>query len=134
MQLNNYVTLKGYLVEKELVEEYINSHIYVTATTYEGFYRQIVESFATGMPALVYDSRKILNEQSSCAAVNHVLKSGAGELFSDSVSFIAALIKILTNYSEYSSKARIYAKLFSREVVGVKTERLLESMGSKQKL
>jgi glycosyltransferase involved in cell wall biosynthesis len=130
LQLNNYVTLKGYLGEKELVEEFINSHIYVTATTYEGFYRQVVEGFATGMPALVYDSRKIIKEPSGCASANHVLKSGAGELFTDSGSFTSAIVKILDNYSEYSGKARIYAKIFSREVVGLKTERLLESMAS----
>ncbi len=130
LQLDSYVTLKGYLGEKELIEEFKNNHIYATATTYEGFYRQIVEGFASGMPALVYDSRKITKEPSSCASVNHVLKSGAGELFSDSESFTSAIIKILANYIEYSRKARIYAKLFSEEVVGLKTERLLESMAS----
>lgn len=131
LQLNDYVTLKGSLGKKELVEEFINNHIYVTATTYEGFYRQIVEGFATGMPALVYDSRKIIKEPSSCASANHVLKSGAGELFSDSNSFIAALGKILANYRDYSRKAKIYSELFTGEVVGVQTERLLESMASK---
>lgn len=134
LQINDYVILKGYLGEGELVEEFINNHIYVSATTYEGFYRQIVEGFATGMPALVYDSRKITKEPSSCASVNHVLKSGAGELFSDSESFISGLVKILDNYFEYSSKARVYAKLFSGEVVGAKTEQLLERMVSKQEL
>lgn len=130
-QLSNYITLKGYLKEKEFVEEFMNSDIYITATTYEGFYRQIVESFATGMPALVYDSRKLIKEPSSCASVNHVLKSGAGELFSDSGSFITGLVKIFGNYHEYSSNAKSYAKLFSKEVIGVKTERLLESLLSK---
>lgn len=134
LQLSNYVTLKGNLVEKDLIEEFVNSHIYVTATTYEGFYRQIVESFATGMPAIVYDSRQIINDPSSCASVNHVLKSGAGELFYDSESFKAAIIKTLDNYSKYSSKASIYAKLYSSEAVGRKTETLLEDMLYKQKI
>ena len=134
MHIKDYVTLKGFIDEEELIQEYVSNHVYVTATTYEGFYRQIVEGFATGMPALVYDSRKIIKEPSSCASANHVLKSGAGDLFSDSESFTSALTKIIANYSEYSGKARIYAKLFSREAVGVKTERLLESMASKQEL
>ena len=86
------------------------------------------------MPALIYDSRKITKEPSSCASVNHVLKSGAGELFSDSESFTSGLVKILDNYTEYSSNARVYAKLFSGEVVGAKTEQLLEMMVSKQEL
>ena len=130
LQLNDYVSLNGYLKEEDLVKEYINCHIYVTATTYEGFYRQLVESFATGMPGLVYDSRKIIKEPSSCASVNHVLKSKAGDLYSDSESFITALITILDNYQDYSIKAHNYAKLFSSEVIGWETEKLLESMST----
>lgn len=128
LQLNDYVTLKGYLKEEDLIKEYLNCHIYTTATTYEGFYRQLVEGFATGMPGLVYDSRKIIKEISNCASVNHVLKSKAGILYFDSQSFITAINTIVNNYHEYSIKALNYAKLFSNEIIGRETEELLVSM------
>jgi glycosyltransferase involved in cell wall biosynthesis len=124
------ITLKGYLKEKELMDEYLNAHIYVTATTYEGFYRQIVEAFATGMPAVVYDSRDFVNNISSCAAVNHVIKSGAGKLYKDSKSFLESILAVVNNYPEYSIKARKYSLNFSSKVVGPKTEKLIEKLSN----
>ncbi|MGC8558998.1 MAG: glycosyltransferase family 4 protein, partial [Nitrososphaeria archaeon] len=126
--ITEHVVMKGYLKEKDLVDEYINAHIYVTATTYEGFYRPIVQAFATGMPAVVYDSRKVVNYISSAAAANHVIKSGAGKLYKDPDSFIESIKDVLNNYSEYSLKARQYALNFSRKVVGSKTEELIKNV------
>lgn len=126
MQLKGYVTLKGFLDEKELVQEYVSNHIYVTATTYEGFYRQIVEAFATGMPAVVYDSSDVVGDPSKSAASNHVIKSGAGKLFKDSESFTKSIVDVMNDYGEYSARARKYALRYSSKVVGPKTESLLE--------
>ena len=130
MHLSNYLTMKGFLCEKELMEEYVDNHIYVTATTYEGFYRQIVEAFATGMPAVVYDSRSVVNDLSSSASANHVIKSGAGMLFNDAESFRDSIAEVLYNYVEYSAKAREYALRYSPQVTGPKTMKLLETLNA----
>lgn len=127
MRISSYVTLKGYLEESKLVEEYLNNHIYVTATTYEGFYRQIVESFATGMPAIAFENVEKIGKANSASA-NHVIKSGAGELYRNSDSFINSLNKIIKDYIEYSKRARLYASQFTGSSLGFKTEKLLESL------
>lgn len=127
MHLNGYVQLRGFLDENELVKEYLSSHVYVTATTYEGFYRQIVEAFATGMPAVAYDSRDTVDDLSKSAATNHVIKSGAGKLFRDSESFLNSIVEVINNYDEYSARAGKYALRYSSKVIGSKTENLLES-------
>lgn len=128
LNLNSSTTLKGHISEQDLLEEYLNNHIYVTATTYEGFYRQIVEGFATGMPAVVYDARDFVGDVSGAASTNHVIKSSAGETFIDPASFTNSLIKILNNYEVYSARAKEYAKQFSEQALGVKTWDLLEKI------
>jgi glycosyltransferase involved in cell wall biosynthesis len=133
LKVKEYVTLKGYLNEKALLEEFVASHTYVTATTYEGFYRQIVEGFATGMPAVVYDAYAITRNLSSSASANHVLKSGAGLLYLDSKSFVESLKNVVENYSLFSSKARSYAIIFSGKLTGLKTENLLERMANEKR-
>ena len=128
MHVSKYVTMKGFLEERELMKEYVDNHIYVTATTYEGFYRQIVESFATGMPAIVFDCRSVVNDLSSSASVNHVIKSGAGKLFNDAKSFGDSIAEVIYNYDEYSAKAREYALRYSSQVTGPKTVKLFEKL------
>ena len=130
LKLTKHVTLEGYLESDKLAQKYFNSHLFVTATSFEGFYRQVIEGFASGLPALVYDSRIITKEISSSASVNHVIKSGAGELYYDSESFVTSLNKIIGNYEKYSVCARSYAKLFSKEIVGIKTKELLTALTS----
>ena len=127
MRMDGYVTLKGYLEENKLVDEYLNNHIYVTATTYEGFYRQIVEGFATGMPAVAYDAGETIGTANSASA-NHVIKSGAGELYRNPESFINSLNKVINDYKEYSTRGISYAAQFTGSSLGVKTEKLLESL------
>lgn len=127
LMVNESVELKGFLNDYELAQEYVNNHIYTTATTYEGFYRQVVEAFATGMPALVYDSRKTVEDFSKSASANHILKSGAGELYDNPESFFDSLLKISKRYEEYSTKAKVYAKKFSMENLGKKTEDLIKN-------
>ncbi len=126
--IGEIVKFRGVLTEEELREEYLNGTVYVTATTYEGFYRQVVEAFASGMPALVYDARELIPEASSCAAVNHIIKSNAGELFTDASSFSKGLKSILDNYSEYSKNAIQYAKKYSSDAIGKKTYHLLSQL------
>lgn len=128
MGVSENVTLKGYLPEEELLNEYVENDIYVTVTTYEGFYRQIVEGFATGMPALAFDSCIVTDEVSSAAAANHVIKSGGGKLYQDSESFLFSLNDVIDHYEEYSEKASKYSRKFSKEVVGYKTERLINEL------
>lgn len=130
LKLSKFVTLTGYLEQNKLAQEYLKSHIYVTATSFEGFYRQVVEGFASGLPALVYDSRIITKDISSSASANHVIKSGAGELYTDSKSFITSLNKIIANYENYTINARTYAELFSKEVLGMKTRELITTLVS----
>ena len=127
MNLLENVGLKGYLKDDELLSAYQSCDIYVTATTFEGFYRQVVEGFATGMPALVFDSREIVGDPSSTASVNHVLKSGAGEIYDDSETFISSLKKMTHNYMDYPTKAEMYADNFSSQVVGKKTEEMIRN-------
>lgn len=127
MNLLGKVNLKGYMKDEELYSEYLSNDIYVTATTFEGFYRQVVEGFATSMPALVFDSREFVGDPSSSAAVNHVVKSGAGEIYNDTETFILSLKKIIGNYFDYSNKAKMYASNFSSQVVGKKTEEMIRN-------
>ncbi len=126
--ISERITLKGHLSEPELINEYASNDVYATATTYEGFYRQIIEAFATGMPALVYDARKMGREQSQFAAVNHLLNSKGGELYDSPASFVNSLEKILRNYQEFSDKARLYAQRYRSDVIGKKTEILISEL------
>lgn len=127
------VHFKGGVSKENLVQEYISSDVYVTATTYEGFYRQLVEAFSTGMPAIVYDARLDTRDLSQCASVNHVLKSRAGELFFDSMSFKDALFRVVKNYKNYSEKAINYSTLYLEGRVGKMTEDLLSYTINKPK-
>lgn len=118
-EVQDSVNLIGHLDEKDLVHQYSVNDVYVTATTYEGFYRQVIESFACGMPALVYDSRIVTKELSQSASVLHIMKSnGGGELYSTTNSFINQLKKIVNNYENYSKKAFEYSLLFKEELSG----------------
>ena len=110
MGLSKKVDLKGYLSDNELSKEYLENYVYVTATTYEGFYRQIVEGFASGMPALAFNSRLVTGEFASAASANHIIKSGGGRLFKDRESFLSSLKDILDHYTEFSEKAYDYSK------------------------
>lgn len=116
---------KGKLSQQELLEEYKNNDIYVTATTYEGFYRQAVEAMAMGLPILAYDSRVVISDISQCASANHVLNSGAGRLFVNEDDFQIGLEQILENYNELSQLGKKYAASFNPSVIGQKTIRYL---------
>ena len=128
MGISKNVDLQGYLSDLELSKEYLENYIYVTATTYEGFYRQIVEGFASGMPALAFNSALTTDEVASAASANHINKSGGGRLFEDSESFLSALKDILDHYHEFSQNAYNYSKRFSKEMIGYKTDRLLNEI------
>jgi glycosyltransferase involved in cell wall biosynthesis len=121
LSLKEKIEFKGYLGETELLEEFKRNHIYVTATTYEGFYRQIIEAFATGMPSLVYDSRLVVSDPSQCASSNHVVKSKAGMLYRDSSSMLQGIRTITQNYNLFSLNGINYAENFRSSVVGKKT-------------
>ncbi len=117
------------LSEEQLLEEYTKSDIYVTTTTYEGFYRPIIEAFMTGMPAIVYDARLITHNQGIIAQVNHVLKSGAGLLFDGTVtSFLEALREIIKNYNYYSEKAVEYSYQFKSERIIDKYQKIIDHL------
>ena len=120
--------IRGYVPEPELLQLLLESDIYATATTYEGFYRPVVEAFATGMPALVYDARSEVKNMSHCAATNHILKSKAGLLYKDSSTFVEGIEKILQDYSVYSDRAKKYAQSFTSKNMGKKTDTLIESL------
>ena len=120
------INLLGYLSEEDLIKQYISNDIYVTATSFEGFYRQIIEAFATGMPALVYDSRLITNDDSQSASSMHVIKSnGGGELFYSIPSFCEGLQKIISKYQEYSKSAFLYSQIYCQENAGGLTIKLI---------
>lgn len=120
LSITDNITFKTYLTEDELLNEYINNDVYVTATRDEGFYRQIVEAFGTGMPGLVFDSRDVVDGDSNAASANHVLKAKAGVLFRDAKSFEIGLSNIVKNYMIYSSNAIVYAKNYSSDSIGKK--------------
>lgn len=124
------VTFLGYRSRDELIEQYMASHIYVTATTFEGFYRQVIEAFAAGMPAVVFDSRTVAKDWSQAGAANHVLKSQGGELFTDSQSFALAINRVCSDYSGYSARAFQYAQQFQSSIVGEAAYRIVMSTSS----
>ena len=126
--ISKNVTFKPSLSDEELRKEYIENDVYVTATTYEGFYRQIVEGFASGMPALAFDSKIVTGEVSSAAAANHIIKSSGGKLYHDSESFLLSLNDIIDHYQELSENAFKYSKKYSKKVVGYKTEHLINDL------
>ena len=130
-KISSNTKMSGFMDEQALLKEYLNNDIYVTATSYEGFYRQIVEAFATGMPALVFDSRILIKEASACASVNHILKSEAGTIYKDSDSFINGIREILKNYTIYSKNAIIYSRSFSYNTAGDKTYLLIKKLINK---
>lgn len=132
--ISEKVTLKGYLNENELVREFLNNYIYATATTYEGFYRQIVEAFATGMPAVVFDASRVVDDFSQRAAVNHVLRSKGGLLYNDSKTFIESIEMLSKQYALFSENAAKYAQNYTRSVQGEKTDTLICYLNSKGKL
>ena len=117
-----------YISDVELSKEYLENYIYVTATTYEGFYRQIVEGFASGMPALAFNSTLVTDELANAASANHIIKSGGGRLFEDSESFLSSLDDILDHYLEFSQNAYNYSKRFSKEMIGYKTDQLINGI------
>jgi len=125
LELEKNIVLKGYLSENELKNEFLSNHIYVTSTTYEGFYRPLVEAFATGMPGLVYDSRRIVGDISKSASANHIINSGAGRLYEDPKSFLEGITDIFNNYEIYSKRALSYAENFHTDKIGYKTEQLI---------
>ncbi len=126
--ISNNVTLEGYLPLVELKNMYLSKHIYVTATTFEGFYRQEVEALAMGMPVLAFDSREIVKNSSACASVNHVIKSNAGKLYKDSKSMIKGIKDIFEQYETLSSNGKTYAIRYSSEVVGKRSAELIEKL------
>lgn len=126
--ISNNVTLEGYLPLLELRSMYLSNHIYITATTFEGFYRQEVEALAMGMPVLAFDSRGIVKNSSASASVNHVIKSNAGKLYKDSESMIKGIKEILEQYETLSSNGKAYAIRFSSKVVGKRSAGLIEKL------
>jgi glycosyltransferase involved in cell wall biosynthesis len=123
------VIIQTGLSEEELLEAYSNSDIYVTMTTYEGFYRPIIEAFMTGMPAIVYDARLITSEKGIIAQVNHVLKSGGGLLFDGTTdSFLEALRKIIREYSYFRKRAIEYSNQFKSEGIIDKYVNLIDEL------
>jgi glycosyltransferase involved in cell wall biosynthesis len=126
--ISNNVSLEGYLPLEELRSMYLSEHIYVTATTFEGFYRQEVEAMAMGMPVLAFDSREIVKNLSATASVNHVMKSNAGKLFKDSKSMIKGIKEILEQYETLSTNGKTYAIRYSSEVVGKRSAELIEKL------
>ena len=79
------------------------------------------------MPAVANDAGEAIGTANNASA-NHVIKSGAGELYTNPESFINSLNKVINDYEEYSKRARMYAAQFTGSSLGVKTEKLLESL------
>lgn len=122
------IILKTYLTDDELLNEYLSNDIYVTATRDEGFYRQIVEAFGTGMPGLVFDSREVVDGDWNAASANHVVKARAGILFRDAKSFEIGLRNVLKNYQFYSNNAIVYAQNYSSDKIGKKLIKTVTSL------
>lgn len=128
LNVNDYVTLKASMTEQELRDGYLSNDIFVTATSYEGFYRPIVEAFASGMPSLVFDSRTVVNDASMSASVNHVIKSGGGRLYTDPESFYSSILDILDHYGDLSRRAHDYSMKFKPENIGKKLVTLIDEI------
>ena len=128
IKVETRVSFEGVIEKSLLVERYLTHDVYVTHTTFEGFYRPVIEAFATGMPALVYDANKVVSDPSAAAATNHIINSGGGELFTDADSFVEGLRSITANYDQYSARGFAYAQRFRRDALGAKTRDLLEDL------
>lgn len=132
-KVENNVILKGFLSEEELGHEYLLNDIYVTATTYEGFYRQIIEGFASGMPALVYDARLVVDDIAHCASVNHVIKSLGGKLYREPKEFVCGIEDIVENYTEYSINGAKYSEKYKARSLSNEIDNLISSVTSNTK-
>ena len=65
LKLEKNIILKGFLKEKELENEYLNSSIYVMSSYHESFGLVLLEAMNYGLPCIAFDSasgaREILN-------------------------------------------------------------------------
>ena len=96
-------------------------------------FRPLVEVFASGLPALVYDARELVGNEYSCAQVSHVLNSGGGELYKTCEDFEISFKKIFENYEDYSKRASIYSQQFRQDSVAKLNVDLFEKLYNKSK-
>jgi glycosyltransferase involved in cell wall biosynthesis len=116
MGLHDAVELRGVLPRKDLIAEFSSADLYITATIVEGFYRPMIEAFACGVPAVVRDSRDLVDPV--CAApYHHVAASGGGVTFDGTENdFVRATMRVLHDYNGFSARARKYAEKFDEVV------------------
>jgi glycosyltransferase involved in cell wall biosynthesis len=97
---------------EELIGEYNTADIYVTATKTEGFYRLIIEAFASRLPAVTKDASNLFD--SVClATLHHITALDAGVLYDGSEnSFAYAISDVIEQYEKMAENAVRYANLF----------------------
>lgn len=112
--LNGAVILKRRLTQSELAEEYQLADVYVTASIVEGFYRPMIEAFASGLPTVARDPGSLV--EAVCAApVQHIRRSDGGVTFDGSPSdFVRAIQRTLDLYQSLSVNAQRYASQFDQ--------------------
>jgi glycosyltransferase involved in cell wall biosynthesis len=127
--LESRVRLVGRLPDSELASLYRESDIYVAPTIVEGFYRPIVEAFASGLPAVVRDARNVVDSVNQ-SPLHHVQASGAGESYDGTPkSFIRAISTTLASYDSLSARAIAYARRFDLDRVLPLYQHLYEQLG-----
>ena len=101
LNLNQNIQLLGRVNDEELRKYYSLCDIYFTASTWEFFNLQLLESMSCGKPILVSElpvHREI------------ILKSNAGEIFEMNIeNLIQKIHNIVKNYDQFSQNARKFA-------------------------
>lgn len=129
-RLDSHVRLLGRLPNRELAGLYRSADIYVSPTIVEGFYRPIVEAFASGLPAVVRDARNIVDPVNQ-SPLHHVLQSGGGETYDGSPdAFVCAIRASLEKYERLSAHAVEYARKFDLNRVLPLYQRLYEKLAT----
>lgn len=94
-QLHNVPHIPG------LKNYYLNSLLYIQASEWETFSLPIIESFAHGTPALCPTEAGMQSD--------HIIASGAGELYTSPEEVVDAVKHIIHDYFEYARRAIIYS-------------------------
>jgi len=89
----------GYLTGKDLARQYAKSHVYILPTLADNLPNTLLESLASGTPAVAFDV-------GGCSDVVKHLETGYLAKPYDINDFVRGIIKVLDNYQEMGRKGR----------------------------
>lgn len=113
--VSEYVSFKGAVSKEELLQEFSQAYVFVSASEYEGFGLTIIEALASGTPCFISDieSFRYIASNNEACLVNDF--NSALDTVSKFESFIH---KIREDYQNISNDAREFSKKYDwKEVV-----------------